>query len=352
MMHVYFGDMSVCGSCRKAVIALALILVSAPSFAATYTWTGGANDGGKWSTPANWGVTSGYPGTTSSDKAQIARDAEIELDVSPTFQELSFPFTSNSVVCINGKGRTITLKNGFSKVSFGSDAVASVVLDNLTIKKSGSTNASTVYKGMSLVLQNGSKFSVSGGYLAANPACSLTIDNSTMEVPYIQCLNGDNYKTVDFFIRGTHPLLKVSSDDGTGSVYTKTGKDLSFYFDIPKGGYVNEASGSGYAPIQVDSTTKKFLAGSASGTKLNFYVAKDSEALTMPGTTTYTLVSATAGSATDKATLNNIVPTEGSKTSATLAWEDETVEGVTTIGKYLKATIDVPKPKGLVIMFD
>lgn len=349
MMHIRIGVMSVRGYCRKMVVLLSMIGVSVSSFAATYTWTGGANDGGKWSTPANWGKTSGYPGSASGDTANIGIDAVVDLDVTPTkLNYLKFPLGAGASVRVNGNGKTIAVG---TQMNFGSESATStsfVVLDNLKITFSGSA-ATTVYKNTKLTLENNSKISAKG--FLVNPPCSVTIDDSTQDVTYIQVVNGTNYKSADFFIRGTHPLLKVSSDDGTGSVYTKTGKYLSFYFDIPKGGYVNEASGSGYAPIQVNSTTKKFLAGSASGTKLNFYVAKDSEALTMPGTTTYTLVSATAGSATDKATLNDIVPTEDSKTSATLAWENETVEDVTTVGKYLKATIDVPKPKGLVIMF-
>ena len=43
----------------KKVMLLIAVGMSFTAFA--YTWTGGANDGGLWTTPQNWGVTSGYP---------------------------------------------------------------------------------------------------------------------------------------------------------------------------------------------------------------------------------------------------------------------------------------------------
>lgn len=350
MMHIQTGDRPVCGCGWKTVVALTLILVSAPSFATTYTWTGGANDGGKWSTPANWGKESGYPGSASGDTANIGIDAEVDLDVTPKnkLNYLKFPFGSRASVRVNGNGKTITVG---TQVNVGSDSAtstSSVVLDNLTINYTGSS-AVTIYKNTKLALENDSKILATKVGLNVNPPCSVTLDDSTQEVSSIQVVNGTNYKSADFFIRGTHPLLKVLSNDNTGAVYTKTGKDLSFYFDIPKGGYKKDVNGNVHAPIQVDSTTKKFLEGSGSSSKINFYIMSDSEALTRSGKKTYTLVSANAGTATGKATLNNIVPTEDSKTSATLAWEDETVEDVTTVGKYLKATIDNP-PKGFMIL--
>ena len=43
----------------KTLLVVAAVVIGGSAFA--YTWTGGANDGGLWTTPQNWGVTSGYP---------------------------------------------------------------------------------------------------------------------------------------------------------------------------------------------------------------------------------------------------------------------------------------------------
>ena len=41
--------------------------------ASTYYWTGGGNDGGLWTTPANWGVSAGYP-NGEGDTAVFSRE--------------------------------------------------------------------------------------------------------------------------------------------------------------------------------------------------------------------------------------------------------------------------------------
>ena len=46
------------GMKKKSLLAVAAAMIGYVAFA--YTWTGGGNDG-LWTTPANWGVTSGYP---------------------------------------------------------------------------------------------------------------------------------------------------------------------------------------------------------------------------------------------------------------------------------------------------
>ena len=47
-------------------------------YAGTYTWTGGANDGGRWTTPQNW-TPNGYPQTTS-DIAQFNSSATVTIN--------------------------------------------------------------------------------------------------------------------------------------------------------------------------------------------------------------------------------------------------------------------------------
>lgn len=353
MMHLNFGDMSVHGCCRKAVIALALILVSAQSFAVTYTWTGGANDGGKWSTPANWGVTSGYPGSSgSSDTANIKIDAVIDLDVSKKIGTLSV--TGNDVR-ISGSGNKLTVGTNLKfgpVVDTGKKPTASstVVLDSLTIQYSQATTAAMVYQGTELVLQNDSTLNCSSTapFIVRTPQAGLTLSDSTVSVSTFRTYNGaSGTSTIKFM--GTHPLLQVRSQDSSGSFYMNSGFMFDVYFMIPKGGY-KDVEGNPLVPVQLTGT-KALFEGSSGSEKSKFYIHDESEALCEAGKKTYTLISSAAGTKESYATLNNIVPTEDSKASATLAWEDETVEDVTTVGKYLKATIDVPRPKGLVIMF-
>ena len=61
----------------KSLLVVAAAVIGGSAFA--YTWTGGANDGGRWTTPANWGVTSGYP-QTASDPAIFNGDATVSLN--------------------------------------------------------------------------------------------------------------------------------------------------------------------------------------------------------------------------------------------------------------------------------
>ena len=80
-----FRDMScVCGNnetrengMKKSLLFVAAAVIGCSAFA--YTWTGGANDGGLWTTPANWGVTSGYP-QTASDPVEFNGNATVSLN--------------------------------------------------------------------------------------------------------------------------------------------------------------------------------------------------------------------------------------------------------------------------------
>ncbi len=65
--------------------AVAAVLSSCGFAATTWTWTGGANDGGKWSTPANWDKKSGCPSTAEDEvKFSAAAPAMVLLDCGET----------------------------------------------------------------------------------------------------------------------------------------------------------------------------------------------------------------------------------------------------------------------------
>ena len=60
----------------KSLLFVAVAGVGCAAFA--YTWTGGGNDG-LWTTPANWGVSSGYP-SAASDPVEFNGSATVSLD--------------------------------------------------------------------------------------------------------------------------------------------------------------------------------------------------------------------------------------------------------------------------------
>ena len=61
----------------KSLLFIASASACLAAFA--YTWTGGANDGGLWTTPQNWGVTSGYP-QAADDPVIFNGDATVSLN--------------------------------------------------------------------------------------------------------------------------------------------------------------------------------------------------------------------------------------------------------------------------------
>lgn len=77
----------------KGLFFLAIIGAAPAVPAATYTWTGGGEDV-NWSTPANWGVASGYPGANAADVAYIKKDAGIDCDGDYTFATLYVGITN------------------------------------------------------------------------------------------------------------------------------------------------------------------------------------------------------------------------------------------------------------------
>ena len=62
---------------KKSLLVVAVAVIGCSAFA--YTWTGGANDGGLWTTPQNWGETSGYP-QSASDPVIFNGSATVSLN--------------------------------------------------------------------------------------------------------------------------------------------------------------------------------------------------------------------------------------------------------------------------------
>ena len=71
----------------NAFLAASITLVAglAASSLHAYTWTGGGNDG-LWTTPANWGVTSGYPQNADdpvifNGSANVSLNTDAQTDI-------------------------------------------------------------------------------------------------------------------------------------------------------------------------------------------------------------------------------------------------------------------------------
>lgn len=86
----------------KSLLVVAAAVIGCTAFA--YTWTGGGNDG-LWTTPANWGVASGYP-QTASDPVVFTGDATVSLNTGS--------LTDIAYIKVNGGNVVLTATAGSS----------------------------------------------------------------------------------------------------------------------------------------------------------------------------------------------------------------------------------------------
>ena len=85
--------------------------------ASTYHWTGGGNDGGLWTTPANWGVSAGYP-NGEGDTAVFSSSADAKLDAPVTLQYLDVKAGAAVVVSATEAG-SLTMNNTTTAARIG-----------------------------------------------------------------------------------------------------------------------------------------------------------------------------------------------------------------------------------------
>ena len=85
--------------------------------ASTYYWTGGGNDGGLWTTPANWGVSAGYP-NGEGDTAVFSSSADAKLDAPVTLQYLDVKAGAAVVVSATEAG-SLTMNNTTTAARIG-----------------------------------------------------------------------------------------------------------------------------------------------------------------------------------------------------------------------------------------
>mgnify|MGYP000712719766 CR=1 FL=1 len=98
------------------IALLALLLLSATgAFAADKTWTGGASDGGKWSTAGNW--DGGVPG--AADTAIFNEDVTVDLDAAA--DALVIQIANGKKVTLNTGANALTIANiGSIQIGAGS----------------------------------------------------------------------------------------------------------------------------------------------------------------------------------------------------------------------------------------
>ena len=115
------------------LLGFTLILASKSASATTYTWTGGASDGGKWTTSANWGVGSGYPGSSgTTDIAQFSSSGTFTVKLTSAITIASLNETSGTtLLTVNTAGFALTIN---TTITLGSNS------SGLTILGSGAVN--------------------------------------------------------------------------------------------------------------------------------------------------------------------------------------------------------------------
>ncbi len=157
------------------VLALCLV-VSSHTYAATYTWTGGASNGGIWTSPANWtgGAPAGYPGVSASDVASFNTSNVTAVIPASTTINITSMNTANFGI----SGITVTVNAGSTLNISGGITMAqpSSVANGFTFSGTGTTKVSgTISAGFNaaLTISSGSIF-----YLNANATVDLTNSQS------------------------------------------------------------------------------------------------------------------------------------------------------------------------------
>ena len=89
----------------KSLLFVAVAGVGCAAFA--YTWTGGGNDG-LWTTPANWGVTSGYP-QNADDPIIFNGDATVSLNTGAQTDIAYIKVTAGNVVLTATEGSSLKI---------------------------------------------------------------------------------------------------------------------------------------------------------------------------------------------------------------------------------------------------
>jgi len=90
----------------KSLLVVAAAVIGSSAFA--YTWTGGANDGGLWTTPANWGVVSGYP-QNADDPIIFNGSATVSLNTGAQTDIAYIKVTAGNVVLTSTEGSSLKI---------------------------------------------------------------------------------------------------------------------------------------------------------------------------------------------------------------------------------------------------
>ena len=91
---------------KKSLLFTAIAAINFAAFA--YTWTGGANDGGRWTTPANWGLASGYPNDSNAEVV-FSGNATVSLDTGAQTDVAFIKVTAGNVVLTATEGSSLKI---------------------------------------------------------------------------------------------------------------------------------------------------------------------------------------------------------------------------------------------------
>ena len=310
-----------------------------PADKAVYTWRPVDGDwNGAWNDSAHWSCSSedgrGYPQTSTatasfancthanptvvsvngkytvglfrcagSDASDIAfvgsgmSDSQITCGTLPSCTNASACIVANTTI----EFRDMTLSRAASGIwnpTIGNDGPT-----NVTIRFSGATllnvadiTIASPYATVDFV--NGSVLTFSGKIAIGGTNTVVTVENSTVQAASIFIPADSDGPGAKVRLRGTTPLLKQNTADGTFSNWGQSWP-VAYEFQVPVGGYA-------VAPVQMVSTS--YLFGQARGSDtsgatptFSFAVAADSPALKNPGTiANNVLVQTASGFDTDR----------------------------------------------------
>ena len=113
----------------NAFLTAAITLVAGVTVSSlhAYTWTGDANDGGLWTTPANWGVTSGYP-QNADDPIIFNGSANVSLNTGAQTDIAYIDVSAGNVVMTATSGSSLKINRPGHGVNGGGGNSAGFVV--------------------------------------------------------------------------------------------------------------------------------------------------------------------------------------------------------------------------------
>ena len=228
----------------KSMFVVAVAAIGCSAFA--YTWTGGANDGGLWTTPRNWGVTSGYP-QNASDPVIFNGSATVSLNTGGQTDIAYIKVTAGNVILTATEGSSLKINwpgynnpNGITgdrgiMVMEGASLDLSAPLATITGRFDRQGTGKLTMRGINVNATGTANWYYFNGTNSFEGAASVTLPSNLSLVigagtPYdksylfIKDSTQISVGNFDFSAGGTTVPSTVTVQDGAESVVTASGK--------------------------------------------------------------------------------------------------------------------------------